>query len=106
MLLGIRHTGIIVKDIERAVEFYIGLGFFIRSKNNEVWNNDLFQIIKLEAPDGNIIELIEGNHLPHIALQVDNISDYDSHPTITKEGFKVTFIKDPDGNIIELVQRV
>jgi len=97
---GVRHTGIVVKNIEGAIEFWVDLiGFEIVSNQIESGEfidhllgleNVTVQTVKLAAIDRTMIELLnfkshshnefwEGNPyskgLTHVALNTSNISE-------------------------------
>ncbi len=99
MITGVRHTGIVVSDIEAALKFWVDLlGFKIQSDQLEVGEfidsllglkNVSVRTIKLSAEDGTLIELLyfnshkslpkwDGNSyktgLTHIALNVKDIN--------------------------------
>tara|TARA_B100000795_G_C22795625_1_gene439215 strand:- start:1123 stop:1557 length:435 start_codon:yes stop_codon:yes gene_type:complete len=68
MIINIRHTGIVVNDLEKMANFYRKLGFKDESRLVEkgsfieqVVNIPLVKIewIKLRSPDGFLIELIQ-----------------------------------------------
>lgn len=141
MVLGGRHVGIPVKDMERSLAFYrdlLGLvvkkdywekGEYIDSitgiKEANVW------MIKLTAPDGWMVELLEYRSHPgnprgnpalhdvghaHIALTVDDLGKeykrlkkegilFNSSPQLSPDNYAwVAFCQDPDGNYVELVE--
>jgi catechol 2,3-dioxygenase-like lactoylglutathione lyase family enzyme len=99
----IRHSGIQVANMERSIKFYTGIGFKVSDAAYETWQGKRLYIIKMEAEDGNKIELVQGPWRAHICLEVDNIEAY----PIMKEtsSHRVTFIEDPDFNRIELFER-
>ena len=73
----LRHSGILVKNLVRAVSQYERLGW-------KPWQSvEMLMVQKMKDDEGNIIELIEGNYHPHIA---------------------VNWLEDEDGNWIELVE--
>jgi catechol 2,3-dioxygenase-like lactoylglutathione lyase family enzyme len=99
MINGVRHTGIVVNDIEMAIKFWVNLlGFKVVIDQIEEGdfidkllglNNVSVRTIKLSAQDGSIIELLhflshkslptwDGNPyktgLTHIAFNVKDIS--------------------------------
>ena len=103
MITQIRHTGIVVEDLDIALEFYRDvLGFKVKKSMNE--SGSFIETIlglkgvevttvKMSSPDGNLIELlrykthkVDGEKserkifdlgISHIALTVDNLeSDY------------------------------
>ena len=68
MIEGIRHTGIVVKNLRKTSEFYLSLGFKIQSEDSEVGDfiesvtgikNVNIKWIKMNLPDGNLLELIK-----------------------------------------------
>ena len=101
MITAIRHTGIVVEDLEKALSFYADvLGFRLVRRAEEsgpfidrVLGLDRLRLttVKMAAPDGQLIELLKyHNHggrrkslqindlgITHIAVQVDDIeADY------------------------------
>jgi len=103
MITQIRHTGIVVEDLKKALDFYQDvLGFKIEKSIDETGpfiqtilglKDVEVTTIKMSAPDGNLIELLyfkthqEGAKklerrifdfgISHIALTVENLeSDY------------------------------
>ncbi len=101
MLLGIRHTGLIVKDIQKSLDFYeslIGFNVIQDFWDDSDYINEITRtiganvhMVKLAAPDGSVIELLsyEGDlepteriNLPiynvgeaHIALKISSCQD-------------------------------
>ena len=99
MVLSIRHTGLVVREIERSIEFYLGLGFVLwqRMVRDGAYMDQLVGIpgvtlewAKLRAPDGSMLELIQ-YHAPadiqplknapsnrlgcsHVAFAVDDLA--------------------------------
>lgn len=98
MITQIRHTGLVVYDMERALEFWRDLlGFTVRRRMEESgpYIDALLGLkdvhvttVKLAAPDGNLIELLHFESHPdrstwagspnstgftHVALTVDNL---------------------------------
>lgn len=136
----IRHAGIVVSDIDKALGFYVGLlglkvkidmleeGVYIDNIVN--LKNVQVRTIKMEADDGNLIELLWYKSHPrapqpkeacaigasHVAFTVDDLDkEYDRlraagvrfncPPQISPNGkAKVTYCHDPDGTLIELVE--
>ena len=140
LVIGYRHTGIIVKDMEESLHFYRDiLGFKVIqnftddsdyiNKITGIINADV-HMIKLEAGDGTVLEILEYRNHPtelidqpiynvgasHIALQVKNAEKaYDilkekgikiiSEPVLSSEKIaKVFFCFDPNNVRIELVE--
>lgn len=67
MIKSIRHTGIVVRDLERASNFYRAIGFIDSNKAIEEGNfidqvtglkHTKLEWVKLEAPDGCLLELL------------------------------------------------
>ena len=101
MIKAIRHTGLVVADLERALHFWRDiLGFTIIKRMDEsgphvdgvlgLSDVDL-TTVKLSAPDGNLIELLRfhSHHdqatwrgspystgFTHIALTVENLDEF------------------------------
>jgi len=68
VLVGTRHTGIVVSDIELSLEFFIGIGYRVVSREVEsgltvskiVGIPEVrIDIAKLRAPDESMIELLQ-----------------------------------------------
>lgn len=137
----IRHTGIVVSRMERSLPFYrdfLGL---------EIWWDRIedgpaieaitavpgarIHTVKLKAPDGVSIELLEYLNTPgpvppvssandvgcnHVCLQVTDIDHFyqkatgagirfNAPPTVAPGGkAKVTYCRDPEGVYLEVVQ--
>lgn len=98
MINAIRHTGIVVRNLEKSAEFYCALGFV---KDNFATEEGIFidtvvgmentklEWIKLKAADGNLLELLQYHSHPdyteinkqksnqlgcsHLAFSVSNI---------------------------------
>lgn len=100
MIKGVRHTGIVVNEIENAIKFWVKLlGFKVVIDQIEEGpfidkllglDNVLVRTVKLAAQDGSLIELLhfkshkslptwDGNPyktgLTHIALNVQNLNE-------------------------------
>ncbi len=96
MILGLRHTGIVVKDLDACLHFYRDLLGFVEVKRMEEGSEYIDTIlalvhanvttVKLAAPDGGQIELLQfHSHQPqndrdiftyglsHIALTVSDL---------------------------------
>ena len=135
-----RHTGIITNDMEKSVHFYKNILGFKELQDyvddSEYINNVLglknakIRMVKLQAKDGYIIELLKYlNHdtnpldtpfynvgICHLAFTIsDSLSMYEklynegvkiiSKPLLASEGtVKVFFCEDPNGVRIELVE--
>lgn len=100
MITGIRHIGLVVRDLERSLEFWCGvLGFHVVRKMEEsgphvdamMGLKDVqVTTVKLSAPDGNMLELLcfyshpdkskwvgkpYSTGLTHIAFTVSNLDE-------------------------------
>jgi len=106
MIRKVRHVGLEVKDIGRALNWYRRLGFTVLNRRREIWYGQDLDVIKLDPP----LELVEPSEPAgwpnHIALEVDEFPEgLDiTLKTTTQEGFVVAWAQDPDGNRIELVK--
>lgn len=100
MVINTRHTGFIVDDLERFIDFYLGLGLKLISRKVESGDyidklvglkNTNLEWAKLSLPDNSLIEILKYhsngerlNHMnqlanklgcSHIALTVEKIED-------------------------------
>ncbi len=143
MILETRHVGINVADMDRSLHFWrdvMGLqvevdmweeGAYIDTLQN--LSDVKVHIVKLRAPDGSLLELLEDVAHPtsppdpehnrlcdrgirHIAFTVADVEE--SHRILREEGCevlgepivspdnyaKVFFARDPEGNLIEIVE--
>ena len=98
MIINIRHTGLVVRDIDKSIDFYSRLGFSLWKREVETGKfidqvtgieNVRLEWAKLKSKDGSLIELLqylshpeqkaikiaESNQLgcSHIAFTVDDI---------------------------------
>ena len=111
MVVGFRHTGIIVKDMEESLYFYkdiLGLTVIQDFWDDSAYMNKITGIrnanvhmIKLKANDGTVLEILSYKNHPtnlidqpiynvgacHIALRVEN-ADY-AYKKLIKNGIKV-----------------
>ena len=140
MIKSIRHTGVVVSDVDKSLHFYKDLlGFKVVKDNSEPskfmdlilsLENTVVRTIKMEAPDGNLIELLHFKSHPkkprniditelgysHIALTIGNLEKeyerllgdgviFNASPETSPDNYaKVAFCRDPDGAWIELVE--
>jgi len=100
MIINTRHTGFVVDDIERCIDFYLGLGLKLISRKLESGEyidklvglkNTKLEWAKLSLPDNSMIEILKyhshgeifnnSNQLAnrlgcsHLALTVEKIED-------------------------------
>tara|TARA_Y100000590_G_C15338082_1_gene870379 strand:- start:170 stop:601 length:432 start_codon:yes stop_codon:yes gene_type:complete len=98
MIKNIRHTGIVVNKLKKAIAFYEGLGFSILRQEIERGphiesvvglENAIVETVKLKSPCGGLLELLKYHSHPldkkpgnqqsnqpgcsHIAITVNNI---------------------------------
>ena len=78
MIRNLRHTGLVVRDLERAVTFYEALGLKVWRRETEC--GDFIDTVvgiagvriewaKLEAPDGSLVELLQYHSHPDDGLR-------------------------------------
>ena len=126
MVLNTRHTGFVVLDLERFIEFYEGFGFTLVSRmieegeyiDNLVGLNGVkLEWAKMSLPDGSLIELLQYHthneliekidrfQLPnrlgcsHIALTVINIEMAIEYICNSGGGIKNKYQTSPDGKV-------
>ena len=119
MVINTRHTGFVVDDLERFINFYIGLGLKLISRKVESGEyidklvglkNTKLEWAKLSLPDNSVIEILKyhshgerlndmnqfANRLgcSHIALSVEKIEDaikyFNENGGSTSEGFQIS----------------
>jgi catechol 2,3-dioxygenase-like lactoylglutathione lyase family enzyme len=102
MIKNIRHTGLVVKDLEQSIEFYLALGFevkadnienkpfidiiscmditrlhtikmIIRHENNNCWVEGMIELLDYGEDTVHIHRLLTANGCAHIAFTVDNL---------------------------------
>ena len=61
-MIGMRHTGILVKNLEEATKTYQTMGFKLLEPV------ETLRVQKLIDINGNVFELVEGNWHRHIAV--------------------------------------
>jgi catechol 2,3-dioxygenase-like lactoylglutathione lyase family enzyme len=109
MIKEVRHTGVVVRDLEKSVAFYRALGFIEDNRAIEEGvfidtvvglQNTKLEWVKLKAADGYLLELLQYHSHParkeiekqksnqlgcsHLAFTVDNIEFVCAH--IEKNG--------------------
>lgn len=141
MLINLRHTGLVVRNMALSKKFYEGLGFKVQKQMIESGEfisnvvgipNVRIETVKMTAPDGSLIELLEylsnkdesvkqvqpanQNGCSHIAMTVTSISDVCSKiqelggsivnpPMKSADGkVSVAYCHDNDGILLEIVQ--
>tara|TARA_B100000929_G_C15408905_1_gene387223 strand:- start:281 stop:712 length:432 start_codon:yes stop_codon:yes gene_type:complete len=141
MIKAVRHTGIVVRDLEKSTEFYCALGFVKDNQAIEEGNfidtvvglqNTKLEWVKLKAPDGYLLELLQYHSHPesteitqqksnklgcsHMAFSVDNIDRICEKieqlggfvinpPALTNDKkIKVAYCHDLEGVLMEIVE--
>ena len=141
MIKAVRHTGVVVRDLEKSVEFYCVLGFIEDNRAIEEGDfidtvvglqNTKLEWVKLKAPDGYLLELLQYYSHPeqkeitkqksnqlgcsHLAFSVDDIDSICEKieeiggsivnlPALTNnKKVKVAYCYDNEGNLIEIVE--
>ena len=141
MIRTVRHTGIVVRDLEKSTEFYCALGFVKDNQAIEEGNfidtvvglqNTKLEWVKLKAPDGYLLELLQYHSHPesteitkqksnklgcsHMAFSVDNIDRICEKiiqlggcivnpPALTNDKkVKVAYCHDVEGVLMEIVE--
>ena len=124
MISAIRHTGLVVADLQRALHFWCDvLGFkVVRQMEESGPHIDAMMGLhdvrvttaKLAAPDGNLIELLQFHSHPdrpqwdgtphstgftHIALTVDDLDQLVSKLTQEGVSFPAPPQRSPDGKV-------
>ena len=111
LVIGYRHTGIIVKDMKKSLHFYkdiLGLKVIQDFSDSSQYINKItgiknadIHMIKLEVGDGTILEILEYRNHPtqlidqpiynvgasHIALQVKNAEK--AYDILKQKGIKI-----------------
>lgn len=127
MILGVRHTGIVVQHLTASVKFWLDMGLDLVSVANEPTphtdalmglQNSSVTVAKLTASDGTMIELLKfkshsgsekwegqpySTGITHVALTVDKLDG----GVISPDGkVKVAYVRGPDNVILELVEEL
>ena len=141
MIRSVRHTGIVVRNLEKTANFYRALGFVDDNRAIEEGEfidqvtglkNTKLEWLKLKAPDGYVLELLQYHSHPesteitqqksnklgcsHIAFSVDNIDKICEKikqlggcivnpPALTNDKkIKVAYCHDLEGVLMEIVE--
>ena len=113
MIRNIRHTGIVVRNLDKAVSFYEGLGFSVWKRKVETGpfidqvvglKNANIETAKLKSPSGSLLELL--NYRSHPMRKKINKQPSNqlgcSHIAITVINLEETtkYIQDAGGSIV------
>lgn len=141
MITAVRHTGIVIRNLDESVKFYLELGFVEDNRDLEEGvfidtvvglQNTKLQWVKLKAPDGSLLELLQYHSHPerkriikqksnqlgcsHIAFSVKDINSVCERikkiggsmvnpPALTNDKkVKVAYCHDNEGNLMEIVE--
>ena len=141
MIKAVRHTGIVVRYLEKSVEFYRALGFVENKRDIEEGifidtvvglQSTKLEWVKLKAPDGYLLELLQYHSHPeqkiitnqksnqvgysHLAFSVNGIDticekikniggSVVNPPILTNDKkVKVAYCHDNEGNLMEIVE--
>ena len=141
MIKAVRHTGIVVRNLKKSVEFYLALGFVKNNRDMEEGvfidtvvglQNTKLEWVKLKAPDGYLLELLQYHSHPeqesitkqksnqlgcsHLAFSVNDINtvcekiekiggSMVNPPMLTiDKKVKVAYCHDNEGNLMEIVE--
>jgi len=112
----LRHMGLVVRDLKTELEFCrkLGLEKLATRPVTEIWKHNELKIMKLRDSGNGLIELVQGDWKPHIAITVDKSMneiwlDYAIKADVlieykrTKE-LEIMYLKDPNGNYWEVVR--
>jgi catechol 2,3-dioxygenase-like lactoylglutathione lyase family enzyme len=125
MVLNTRHTGFVVRNIDKSILFYEGLGFSLVSRIIEEGSyidnlvgleNTKLEWAKLKLPDNSLLELLqyhshpvhyEGSSLQesnrlgcsHIALTVSSIEQTIEYIIANGGHVKNSYLRSPDGKV-------
>lgn len=104
-----------MKDLEESIRFYRWFEFHVKRRSEEVWKGKTLNIVKMADRTGGIVELIQGDWRPHIAITVDSRGAENDiwgewvqkvgDPVAFKNsgGRNILYICDPSGNWVEVV---
>jgi catechol 2,3-dioxygenase-like lactoylglutathione lyase family enzyme len=121
----VRHWGIPCQNLERSISWYRHFGVHDLQFSTEIWTTDFYKtggtehklkIVKMRDDSGNILELIQNDWKPHIALTLYEGTMDDLWLEFAKEGTlvahkgtahaEIVYLRDPDGNYIEVVKEL
>lgn len=80
MILNKRHTGLVVRDLERSIQFYKALGMRVWRREEEtgpfidtvIGIPDVhIKLAKMNCPDGSLVELLQYHSHPDIQPPMD-----------------------------------
>lgn len=80
MILNKRHTGLVIRDLNRSISFYEGLGLKVCRREQEVGTfidivvgipDVSIEWVKMKCPDGSVVELLQYHSHPDIQPLAD-----------------------------------
>lgn len=102
-VLGFRHFGHPVRDMENSIEFYRNLGFEVLSSGSDIRDGNHLSWVKMINNQKFVLELVSGpGARPHLAFTVDELVP-DRYISLTPSGHKIQFEHHPDGFEMEMV---
>ena len=111
----VRHLGLVVKNLEAEMQWFKWFGFDKVSKAPEIWGDNSLLIGKMTDKEGSMIELIQGDWKPHVALTVKDGSVMEDiwlkfgtkNGTIMERKNRtdktILYLRNPSGNYTEVV---
>ena len=119
-ILGLHHCSVLVKDAQRALDFYHGaLGLDICPERPDLgypgaWleiNGQQIHLMELPDPDSGAERPGHGGRDRHFAFNIDDLDSLKQildqrniKYSISKSGRKALFCRDPDGNALEFIE--
>ena len=80
MILNKRHTGLVIRDLDRSISFYEGLGLKVWRREEEIGpfidivvgiSDVSIEWAKMKCPDGSLVELLQYHSHPDIQPLAD-----------------------------------
>jgi catechol 2,3-dioxygenase-like lactoylglutathione lyase family enzyme len=104
VILNKRHTGLVVRDLNRSVSFYEGLGLKVWRREEETGSfidtvvgipDVHIEWVKMKCPDGSLVELLQFHSHPDIQPLADAPSNWlgSSHIAVTVDDISQTCCK-------------
>lgn len=101
MILNKRHTGLVVRDLNRSLSFYEGLGLKVWRREQEAGSfidtvvgipDVRIEWVKMKCPDGSLVELLQYHSHPDIQPLANAPSNRlgNSHIAVTVDDIKRT----------------
>jgi glyoxylase I family protein len=121
LITGIHHSTVLVRDIEQALKFYIGLLELEKDMSRPdlgypgAWlnvGNGQIHLMELPNPDPVTGRPQHGGRDRHLALTITDLAILQSSLeeaeiefTLSKSGRKALFCRDYDGNALEFIEK-